>query len=601
MFSRIVHQLKTFAASGRALLRKHIGSHRQSGHGDPRFYEWIKTGKNRLAAHVVDHISEGIVVTDSKQAVQYINKAFTQITGYTEQDIVGRTPRLLSSGKHPPEFYRGMWSDIAGTGKWAGDIWNRRKNGETFLESISITTVRDRSGSALNYIGVFKDVTVQRKLEEQIRFQAYHDSVTRLPNRNLLEERMAASIASVADGDRFMAVLFLDLDRFKRINDTLGHAAGDRLLKTIADRLTGCLVGEATIARFGGDEFVVVVPNLPHTDDSSAIAQKIILLLTSPFYIDQHELYVTVSIGISHYPIDAAEPYMLIKYADQAMYKAKELGRNNFQLYASGEHPPLLQPLSLELSLRRAILNEGLTIHNQPQINAATGEIVGVEALVRWQHPEWGFIAPVHFIPLAEEIGLITLLDQWVLRQACIQAAAWQQQGYAPIRISVNLSMLQFRQPNLGSFIAETLSQTGLAPEYLEIELTESIVMSNPEMTMRTLHQLKEMGIRISLDDFGVGYSSLNYLKKLPIDTIKIDQSFVRDIPQDPDDRAIVQTIIHLSHNLSLSVIAEGVENDEQLHFLKLHECEEIQGYLFSRPLPTEEMTRLLTAAPHLS
>jgi diguanylate cyclase (GGDEF)-like protein/PAS domain S-box-containing protein len=551
--------------------------------------------KERLASKVFENITEGIMVTDSKQVIQYVNPAFTAITGYREQDIIGATPRLLSSGRHDAEFYNNMWTIIRNNGRWQGEIWNKRKDGEVFLESITISAVKDIGEGSPIYIALFKDVTIQKELEARIKHQAYHDTVTGLPNRLLLNEHIEQTIKKASRNHNTVGILFLDLDRFKRVNDTFGHSVGDLLLKNVAQRLKSCLGSRDTIARIGGDEFIIMIPDLSNPKESALVAEKIILALTSPFFIERHELYITVSIGVSHYPTDGDNGELLIRYADQAMYRAKERGKDNYQIYVHEQEkqPVSIQSFSLETSLRRAIHNEELTIHYQPQYNSIKGELIGVEALVRWNHPEWGSIPPSQFIPLAEESGLITLLDQWVLRRACEQAKSWFDHGVAPLRVSVNLSMLQFRQPNLLHFISRVLWETGLPPKYLNLELTESTVMDNPENAMRILNQLRTMGIRISLDDFGVGYSSLNYIKKLPIDTIKIDQSFVKDILVDIEDQAIVRTIITLSHALNLNVIAEGVENEEQLEYLKTHKCEEIQGFLYSKPLPEEEVVKL--------
>jgi diguanylate cyclase (GGDEF)-like protein/PAS domain S-box-containing protein len=561
-----------------------------------RVYEMKMENKDKLAAKVFENITEGVMVTDSKQVIQYVNPAFTAITGYAENEIVGVTPRLLSSGYHDAGFYNHMWTVIRSEGRWQGEIWNKRKSGEIFLESITISAVKDIEENATFYIALFKDVTIQKELEARIQHQAYHDIVTDLPNRHFLKERMERSIQRAQGNGQLVGIMFLDLDRFKRVNDLLGHSAGDILLKHVAQRLKSCLCSTDTIARVGGDEFIILLPELSRVNESEEVAQKVIHDLTSPFFIESYELYITVSIGISHYPQDGGDGELLIRHADHAMYKAKELGKNNYQVYTPEQekmHVPL-DLFSLEISLRKAIHDEELYIHYQPQYNSVEDALIGVEALVRWKHPELGNIPPAQFIHVAEESGLIAKLDQWVLRRACMQAKSWFDQGLAPIRVSVNLSMLTFRQPNLVHFISNVVGETGLLPEYLELELTESMVMDNPEATMRILSQLKAMGIHISLDDFGVGYSSLNYLKKLPIDRIKIDQSFVRDISEDQDDQAIVHTIISLCHNLKLDVIAEGVETENQLEYLRQHRCVDVQGYLYSKPLPEEEVVKLM-------
>ncbi|WP_176835624.1 MULTISPECIES: EAL domain-containing protein [unclassified Paenibacillus] len=544
--------------------------------------------KERLAVTVFENIADGIMVTDNRQMIQYVNPAFTQITGFEEQDIVGASPKILSSGKHDRAFYDQMWSSIRSHGSWQGEIWNRRKNGDVFLESITITGVKDGAQSIAYYIGVFKDVTLQKQLEAKLQHQAFHDAVTGLPNRLLLYERMEKAMRS---GNTF-AVLFLDLDRFKRINDTLGHSVGDQVLNVVAERLNACLRTSDTVARTGGDEFILLLDGLNHPEDSAVIAQKIILELSAPIFLDRFELYITVSIGISFCPRDGKDIHTLIKHADQAMYSAKEQGRNNFQVFSPVQEDSSPQLLSLEVSLRRALSNEELKLHYQPQIDSVTQNIIGLEALVRWSHPEWGPIPPAKFIPLAEESGLIKTLDQWVIREACRQLRRWLDEGYKPVPVSVNVSMMLFRQPNLAVYISQAMTDSGLPPHYLGIEITESTVMSNPEIALQTLHALKEMGIRISLDDFGVGYSSLNHLKKLPIDTLKIDRSFVQDIPEDAEDKAIVQSVIQLGRNLGLYVIAEGVEAEEQLAHLQSLQCQAVQGFLFSKPLPEAEVVR---------
>lgn len=549
--------------------------------------------KDRLATRVFESIAEGIMVTDNNQVIQYVNPSFTAITGYQEREIVGSTPRMLSSGKHSRDFYQAMWTSIREHGRWSGEIWNKRKNGEIYLEDITVTAVHNHASEVDYYVGVFKDITLQKQLEARIQYQAYHDTVTGLPNRVMLHERLAAALVNAERNQTVAAVLFLDLDRFKRINDTLGHTVGDQLLKAVSERLSRCLRDTDTIARIGGDEFVVLLPELSDGENSAVIAQKIILALTSPFYIGWNELYVSVSVGISHYPADGDDPDTLIKHADQAMYKAKEQGRNNYQVYTPGDESKVLS-LPLEVSLRRAILGNELEVYYQPQFSLSDDRTVGVEALVRWFHPDWGAISPAQFIPLAEETGLIALLDQWVLSHACKQGKAWLDQGLSTVRISVNMSMVQFRQPHLDQYISQILQDTGLPAGCLEIELTESTLMSNPEVALRTINRLKAMGIGIALDDFGIGYSSLNYLKQLPIDRIKIDQSFVRDIQHDAGNQAIVQTIIQLSRNMRLSVIAEGVEDEAELAYLHDNGCEEIQGFYFSRPLSREDATSFL-------
>ncbi len=388
--------------------------------------------------------------------------------------------------------------------------------------------------------------------------------------------------------------MLIDLDRFKVINDTLGHAIGDRLLQEVAQRLTGCLREGDTVARLGGDEFMLLLPGVEHTKSTIKIVQKILETFKSPFYFNDHELHITTSIGIALYPDDGEDAQTLLKNADTALHRAKEQGRNNYQFYTSTMNATALERLSLEGKLRHALEREEFVVYYQPQVSLSTGQIVGMEALVRWRHPDLGLIPPMKFIPLAEETGLIIPLGFWVLRTACAQNKAWQKAGYPPLRVAVNLSTRLFKQQTFIQVVAQTLHETGLDPDYLELELTEGIIMENIETTITTLKELKKMGVHISVDDFGTGYSSLAYLKRFPIDTLKIDRSFVLDITTDPDDAMIAMLIINVAHHLKLRVIAEGVETKEQLAFLRSHGCDEIQGYLFSRPLPAEEFVRLL-------
>lgn len=546
--------------------------------------------RDGLTTRICESIAEGIMVTDAKQVIQYINPAFTEITGYGEADMIGKTPRVLSSGKHTREFYDGMWRGIRSDGRWSGEIWNKRKDGEIYLEQITVTAVKDKQGEVVYYVGVFKDITQQKQLEEQIRYQARHDAVTGLPNRLLLNQRMEDALKEADRNGQLAAVLFIDLDRFKRINDTLGHAAGDRLLHVVADRLAACLRPQDTMARIGGDEFVVLLPGLTDRAESEAIARRLVAAMSAPFDKDGHQLYVSASIGISCYPEDGMTPDVLVARADYAMYRAKEQGRNNFQTYKSGQDESPAALLPIETALRHAIQNNELQIYYQPQVLAADGSITGAEALLRWFHPEMGAIPPSQFISIAEESGFITVLDQWVLKQVCRHAAEWLSAGKDDFRVSVNLSMAQFNRQDLFDQIAASLDEAGLPARYLEIELTESTLMSDPDIALTTIERLKRMGVSIALDDFGIGYSSLNYLKQLPINRIKIDQSFVRSIQDDPRNQAIVQTIIQLCRNMNLDVIAEGVESQAEREYLMHAGCAEIQGFLFSAAVPRPEL-----------
>jgi len=435
----------------------------------------------------------------------------------------------------------------------------------------------------------------QRRLaEDQLRFIATHDSLTDLPNRSLFNERLRHALHQGTRYNRGIATMFIDIDRFKVVNDSLGHSAGDRLLQDCAKRLTECLRESDTVARLGGDEFVVMVENFTAPKDAIAVAQKILNGLARPFFVDGQEFLMSASIGISTFPEDGRDAETLLKNADIAMYRAKDLGRNNYQFYSAQMNKHTFERLAMESSLRRAVERNEFLLHYQPKLDLRTGAIAGVEALVRWQHPDWGMVSPAQFIPLAEETGLIVQIGEWVLKTACEQNKRWRDQGIPPMRVAVNLSARQFTQKTLLSDVARIIAQSGLTPDCLELEITESLVMTNPEHATETLHKLKAMGISLSIDDFGTGYSSLAYLKRFPIDCVKIDRSFIKDIPTEADDMAITKGVIALGHSLRLKVVAEGVETVEQQDFLRSNGCDEMQGYLFSKPLPAEEVMTLL-------
>ncbi|MBZ0154696.1 MAG: EAL domain-containing protein [Alphaproteobacteria bacterium] len=457
-----------------------------------------------------------------------------------------------------------------------------------------INTPLFRSDGTVSKQAMIEDVTERKELEERIRYQAYHDLLTDLPNKTLFMDRLKIALHQARRNSSLLAIMFLDLDRFKNINDTMGHTAGDQLLKDVSLRLTGCMREYDTIARIGGDEFTILLPHIFHVDDAAKTAQKILSQFTAPYTVEGHDLHITTSIGISIYPHDGEYEETLLKNADIAMYQAKEQGGNNYQFYSPSMNIRTLEHMILENSLRRTLDRGELVVHYQPQVEIGTRRISCVEALVRWQHPDMGLLDPMQFIPLAEETGFIIPMDEWVLRTACEQNKAWQDAGYPPFRVTVNLSARQFQQPNLVEMVSGVLRETRLKPEHLEIEITESTAMGDIDLTIPTMIQLTGIGIQLSIDDFGTGYSSLSYLKKLPIQKLKIDKSFIRDLTTDHDGRAIVNAVIALAHSLKLKVVAEGVETQEQMDYLYVSGCNEIQGYLFSRPLPPEELQKLL-------
>lgn len=546
------------------------------------------------ARQIIDNMLQAVMITDLDSKIIAVNSTFTRVTGYEAEEVIGQKASILQSRKHHRYFYQRMWDTILKTGSWSGDIQNKRKNGDIYTEMLTITTIKNGAGVPVQYMGVFTDISQKKQAEETIKHMAYYDSLTDLPNRALFRDRLKQAIAQAQRQNNILGVLFLDLDRVKVINDSLGHHIGDQLLKSVAERLKESVRECDTVARMGGDEFTILLPDILGIDSITRISKKILESLHPPFHFDGHQLFITASIGISVYPFDSKDAGTLMKNADTAMYKAKNLGRNNFQFFTPDMKDEAYEQLTLEHDLRRALEHEEFVVHYQPQINIASGKITGMEALVRWQHPELGLIYPKQFIPWAEESGLIVPLGKWVLQKACEQNKKWINAGFPPLRVSVNLSTKQFNEKGVVKSIAEILSLTGLAADYLEIEITESTVMEQMTTSFSVPHELKAMGIRLAIDDFGTGYSSLTYLKKLPVNTLKMDQSFVQDLTSDPNDAAIALAVINLGHGLDLRVLAEGVETEQQLDFLKKNKCDGIQGFLFSPPLSADEFTVLL-------
>lgn len=547
----------------------------------------------KRAALVFETSQELILLTDADSRIISVNQVFEEMTGYTPDEVIGKNPSLLSSGRHTPEFYAEMWQAVNSKGKWQGEVWNRRKSGDVFPVWLTISAYRDANGKVLNYVGVSSDISERVAAQERIRQLAYFDSLTNLPNRRLLQDRAEQALASAEREKKQIALLFVDLDHFKTINDSLGHSAGDALLSEVARRLQSCVRRMDTVARLGGDEFVVLLTDVT-IEGATEVARKLIYRVARPYQIENHELRVTPSLGISVFPQDGRDFESLLKHSDTAMYRAKESGRNGYQFFASEMNVAAIERLTLENSLRQGIERGEFVLHYQPQIDLASGRIVGAEALVRWRHPQLGLVPPGKFIPVAEVSGLIVMIGEWVLAEACRQNRAWQQAGLPAISVAVNISAVQFRSGRIEDNVAAVLADTGLVPELLELELTEGIVMAGAEATVETLQRISNMGVKLAIDDFGTGYSSLSYLKRFPIDRLKIDQSFVRDIVTDTDDWAISSAIISMRHSLRLKVIAEGVEHVEQLEMLRRQGCDEVQGYYFSVPLPADDFAALL-------
>lgn len=555
-----------------------------------------KQGEDRLRLSdlVFKNTNEGIIVTDNQGVIQSINPAFAAMSGYHPEEIIGKTPRILKSGRHNEDFYINMWESLIKYGHWQGDIWNRRKNGEIYPGWLNITEVRNNKDELVHYAAIFSDITELKLTEERLYHLAHHDVLTNLPNRPLFHDRLHQAIAQAQRNQSMVAIIFLDLDRFKSINDSLGHEAGDLLLCAFSERIRQSVRESDTIARIGGDEFTIILDNIQEIHNAAAISEKIISGMRAPFRIAGHELYITTSIGISIYPMDGNDVGTLVKNADTAMYSAKKRGRNQFNFYTVDMNAASLVHLTLENQLRRALERNELVLHYQPQIELATGKVIGAEALIRWQHPERGLLSPGEFILLAEETGLIVPIGEWVVKTACNQAQMWHHQGWDSFKVAVNLSARQLGQQDLLlKTVARLLQDAPLAPEFFELEVTESMLMENIESTAATLKAISNMGISIALDDFGTGYSSLNYLKRLPLNSLKIDRSFVMDIPKDTDDVKITESILGLAHNLGLTVIAEGVETQEQLNFLKTYQCDFAQGFLFSKPVSPEDFTKV--------
>lgn len=548
----------------------------------------------RLSAMVFENNTEAIMITDAAQRIVMVNQAFAVITGYQAGEVLGKDPRLLSSGKHNRTFFESFWQSLNSQDLWRGEIWNKRKNGEVFPEWVTISVLRDERRQVTHYVAVYLDITERKKEEERINYLANYDVLTGLPNRHLLTDRMELALSTAQRHAGRAGVLFIDLDRFKNINDSLGHDIGDALLKQVALRLKACLRRTDTIARQGGDEFVAILTELESAEEVIFVAEKMIESLQGKFTLGEYQLSISPSIGISIYPDDADTPVELLRNADLAMYRAKDSGRNNFQFYAPEMNVRAVERLRLENGLRMAIAQQQLMVYYQPKVGVVSGDMLGMEALLRWQHPEWGFVSPALFIPVAEESGLINEIGEWVLRQTCVQLRLWQAQGYQIVPVSVNLSARQLRQGDILARILTILHDAGLDARYLELEITESMLMDMGAAGVTVLEQLRAAGIVLSLDDFGTGYSSLSRLKNLPLDRLKIDQSFVRDIVTDPDDASIVSATAVLAHALDMRVTAEGVETQQQLDFIKSLNCEEYQGYLFSRPLPADEVVKFL-------
>ncbi len=556
--------------------------------------------KLHLSANVIENAIDGIMLTEQNGTIIQVNPSFTAITGYSAEETIGGNPRILKSDRHEDKFYKNMWDSLLRDGKWQGEIWNRRKNGDTYPEWLSITAIKNSKQKTTHYVAVFHDISEIKRSQEELQYQAYHDPLTHLPNRELFNDRLRKAIEHNKRHHDKLALLYLDLDDFKNINDVHGHFIGDLLLKEVAKVLVENCRAEDTVARLGGDEFVILMPTANSPGNVVDTSKRILKLLSEPFSINNIEIFAGVSIGITFYPDDGDNTETLIKNADMAMYQAKKAGKNMFKVFTQELDIALQARMAMEIALRKAIEREEFSVFYQPKVNLYSGEMVGCEALIRWQDSYGNIISPVAFIPLAEETKLIIPIGEWVLRTSCRQAKLWHNKGY-PLKVAVNLSVHQFKSDDFAKLVESILEETGLPPSGLELEVTESILMEDEENAIAILNQLRKLGVTIAIDDFGTGYSSLAYLKKLPIDILKIDRSFIMDIPESQEDMAITRAILSMSKSLGLKVVAEGVETQEHLDFLRKHKCEMMQGYLFSAPVPVEKFDNILQEGKRLA
>jgi diguanylate cyclase (GGDEF)-like protein/PAS domain S-box-containing protein len=554
----------------------------------------------RLHARIFEQSDEAILITDAQEKIVSVNPAFTRITGYTAAEVIGETPRKFRSGRHDAAFFAKMWEKLLGTGYWQGEVWDRRKDGEIYPKWLSIGSVRDVKGEITHYFSIFTDITDRKRAEGRIHHLAYFDALTGLPNRVQFNRLTDQALMASKRKEGFGAVLFIDLNRFKPINDTLGHVVGDKVLQEVANRFRACLRGADVVCRLGGDEFAVGLFEIASRDHAANVAQKLLAALDDPIVIGGRELKLGAAIGISIFPEDGADTETLLRQADIAMYRAKQTGPDGFAFFSEDMNQRAVDRLNLEAGLRRAIERDELLLHYQPKVNIETGEIIGAEALVRWRHPERGLVPPVEFVPVAEESGLIVHVSNWVLEAACRQIRQWMDEGMPAMHIAVNLSARDFSS-SLPARVQELLERHKIGAEWLELEITEGMLMHHTAKVVAMMDEITALGVALSLDDFGTGYSSLSYLKRFPIDTLKIDRSFVISIPDDADDCAIAGAIVSMSKQLKHNVIAEGVESGDQLAFLKSLGCDEIQGYLFSPPVPAETFAAMVRDGKRLA
>jgi len=556
--------------------------------------------KLRLAGEVIEALTEGVVIIDPDFRISSVNPAYTIISGFNVEEVIGNFPINHTALSQGGAMFDEMWSGLEARGRWEGEFWNLRKNGEEYAERLSVTAITSPTGEVMQFAAIISDITKRKQDEERILYQANYDSLTGLPNRSLFLDRLTQAINNMERSEKTLGLLFIDLDGFKLVNDTLGHDVGDMLLKEAAKRLGACVRTGDTVARLGGDEFTIIMPNLDDSKNAPLLAQRVLDSLARAFLLGGHEAFVSASIGITIYPDDATDAQELLKNADSAMYRAKEEGKANYQFYTSDMNDQIKERLIVKNGLSKALENDEFVLLYQPKLDLKTNRVTGAEALMRWESPDMGLVSPVKFIPVLEETGMVVEVGEWAIHTACRQHAEWLKQGLPPIKVAVNLSARQLREPSFVNIVKTALKNAGLPSSAIEIEITESMLMSDAPIIVAALEDLHDFGVHISMDDFGTGYSSLSYLKRFPIDTIKIDRSFVNDIHVDADDAEIIHTIINMGHTLNRKIIAEGVETEEQLDILKAYRCDEIQGYFFSRPLPSADFMTFVKGLPYM-
>jgi diguanylate cyclase (GGDEF)-like protein/PAS domain S-box-containing protein len=540
-------------------------------------------------SRAVEQSPSTVIITDHEGLIEYVNPKFEEITGYSTEEIRGKLPDILDSGIMPQEQSDALWKTAREGKEWRGEICNQRKDGEMFWEYALVSPIKNTDGETSNYVIVTEDITFRKEAEEQLYRQANYDDLTSLPNRALMFDRLGQAVVRARDSSRHAALMTIEIDNFKKIDETLGHEVADGLLQAVGQRLEECISSVETVSRLGGGEFAIILPDMESAFQARTVARNVRKQLAEPFFFDDHELFTTISIGITVCPVDGDDSGILLRNAKVAMEKAKEDGRNNYRFFSQKMNKEAMERLSLETDLRRTLEREELVLFYQPIVEAATNKVVSAEALLRWQHPERGLVPTEQFISVAEETGLIVPIGEWVLRTACKQAVQMQQSGFPEVGIAVNASPEQVWSGTLVGLVREALDESGLKPEHLDLEVTESVCMDDMPQTVATLDQLKAMGVRISIDDFGTGYSSLSYLKRYPFHTLKIDRAFVGELPSNLDDVALVEAVLVMAKRLGLQVLAEGVETEEQRQYLTSRQCDLLQGYFFSRPLPFDE------------